>query len=76
MYLCRTLVGNPCAKFDGYRSFVVHTLPQLEELDGKKVERSERIVAAQNMALGLRDSILEQQRQYQGRYLLIRFKIL
>ncbi len=24
------LTGNPCASFDGYRMFIIHTLPQLE----------------------------------------------
>ncbi|KAG8515489.1 Protein tilB, partial [Galemys pyrenaicus] len=42
------LMGNPCADFDGYRPFVVATLQQLKWLDGKEIERSERIQALQN----------------------------
>ncbi|XP_006830906.1 PREDICTED: protein tilB homolog [Chrysochloris asiatica] len=42
------LMGNPCADFQGYRQFVVATLQQLKWLDGKEVERSERIQALQN----------------------------
>ena len=41
------LVGNPCADFPGYRSFVLATLPHLKKLDGKDVTPSERILAAQ-----------------------------
>ncbi len=33
------LMGNPCAKFEGYREFVVATLPQLRVLDGVDVQR-------------------------------------
>ena len=62
----RTLVGNPCAQFDGYREFVIHTLPQLAEFDSKKIERSERTKAGQTMRQGLRDLILQQQHDYQG----------
>ncbi|XP_064604516.1 dynein axonemal assembly factor 11-like [Liolophura sinensis] len=42
------LVGNPCAQFDGYRDYVIVTLPQLKYLDGQEIEKSERITAAQN----------------------------
>ncbi|XP_075067797.1 dynein axonemal assembly factor 11 isoform X2 [Mixophyes fleayi] len=42
------LVGNPCAQFDGYRTYVVTTLPQLKWLDGREIERSERIQALQD----------------------------
>ncbi|KAG8441604.1 hypothetical protein GDO86_010695 [Hymenochirus boettgeri] len=42
------LVGNPCAEFEGYRPYVVATLPQLKWLDGKEIERSERIQAMQD----------------------------
>ncbi|GAB6022336.1 Protein tilB, variant 2 [Chamberlinius hualienensis] len=39
------LIGNPCADYQGYRKFVIATLPQLQFLDGKKIERSERNLA-------------------------------
>ncbi|KAM9308461.1 dynein axonemal assembly factor 11 [Gastrophryne carolinensis] len=42
------LVGNPCSQFQGYRKYVVVTLPQLKWLDGKEIERSERIQALQD----------------------------
>ncbi|CAH2285951.1 tilB homolog isoform X1 [Pelobates cultripes] len=42
------LVGNPCAQFNGYRQYVVAMLPQLKWLDGKEIERSERIQAMQD----------------------------
>lgn len=41
------MTGNPCTHTPGYRAFVVHALPQLRELDGEEVVRSERIVARQ-----------------------------
>ncbi|KAI9352618.1 hypothetical protein BDR26DRAFT_929173 [Obelidium mucronatum] len=41
------LVGNPCSQVDGYREFAIATLPQLKVLDGKEIEKSERIAAAQ-----------------------------
>lgn len=42
------LVGNPCARIPCYREFVIAALPQLEELDGERITRTERITAAQN----------------------------
>ncbi|KAH8605693.1 putative Leucine rich repeat Leucine rich repeat [Trypanosoma vivax] len=43
------LTGNPCTKVAGYRAYVVHALPQLRELDGEEVMRSERIEARQSI---------------------------
>eukprot|EP00899_Mesostigma_viride_P004756 jgi/Mesvir1/14281/Mv09711-RA.1 len=43
------LTGNPCTDFDGYRKFVVATLPQLKRLDGKEIPHSERIEALQDL---------------------------
>ena len=54
------LTGNPCTQYDGYREYVIATLPQLKRLDGKEIEKSERIAAFQQYA-ALRDSILQQQ---------------
>ncbi|KAJ3331982.1 Protein tilB [Blyttiomyces sp. JEL0837] len=42
------LVGNPCTDLEGYREHVIVTLPQLKSLDGKSIEKSERIKAKQN----------------------------
>ncbi|XP_029310027.1 dynein axonemal assembly factor 11 isoform X2 [Cottoperca gobio] len=43
------LVGNPCAEFQGYRQYVVASLPRLQRLDGTEISRSERIRAAQGL---------------------------
>lgn len=43
-------MGNPCADYEGYREYVIATLMQLKELDGKEIERSERIKALQAYA--------------------------
>ncbi|XP_068937413.1 dynein axonemal assembly factor 11 isoform X2 [Petaurus breviceps papuanus] len=57
------LMGNPCADFEGYREFVVATLPQLRRLDGKEIERSERIKALQNYPV-IEQKIREQEKAY------------
>ncbi|XP_049621585.1 dynein axonemal assembly factor 11 [Suncus etruscus] len=57
------LMGNPCADFDGYRQFVVATLQQLRWLDGKEIERSERIQALQNFP-EIEPHIEEQEKAY------------
>ncbi|XP_017656120.1 protein tilB homolog isoform X2 [Nannospalax galili] len=57
------LMGNPCADFDGYRQFVVVMLPQLKWLDGKEIERSERIQAMQNYS-AVEQQIREQEEAY------------
>ena len=44
------LMGNPCADFRGYRSFVIGTLPQLTHLDGTDVSHAERIIARQQLS--------------------------
>lgn len=41
------LTGNPCTSHEGYRAFVVSSLPQLTRLDGSDVTPSERVAAAQ-----------------------------
>ena len=41
------LTGNPCTDYEGYRDYVIATLEQLQWLDGKEIERSERILAKQ-----------------------------
>ncbi|XP_024596780.1 protein tilB homolog isoform X1 [Neophocaena asiaeorientalis asiaeorientalis] len=57
------LMGNPCADFDGYRQFVVATLQQLKWLDGKEIERSERIQALQDFP-AVEQQIREQEKAY------------
>ena len=57
------LTGNPCTEYEGYRDFVVGTLPQLTTLDGKEITKSERIAACQQVR-SLRGQILAQQEQH------------
>ncbi|NWI98453.1 TILB protein, partial [Crypturellus undulatus] len=57
------LVGNPCTDFEGYRQFVVATLQQLECLDSKEIERSERIRALQDYP-EVKEKIREQEKAY------------
>ncbi|NXA40592.1 TILB protein, partial [Eudromia elegans] len=57
------LVGNPCTDFEGYRQFVVATLHQLECLDSKEIERSERIQALQDYP-EVKEKIREQEKAY------------
>lgn len=45
-----TLTGNPCTDFEGYRDYVIVTLPQLDTLDGIDIKRSDRILASKNFA--------------------------
>ena len=53
------MVGNPCDKFEGYRDFVVATLPQLQVFDGKEITSSERI-SAKRRKNQLLQSIIQQ----------------
>ncbi|XP_019620418.1 PREDICTED: protein tilB homolog [Branchiostoma belcheri] len=57
------LTGNPCTDFDGYRQYVVTTLPQLKKLDGKVIQKTERILARQDYE-AVRKNIIEQQQAY------------
>uniref|UniRef100_A0A8C4ZQ19 Leucine-rich repeat-containing protein 6 n=1 Tax=Gadus morhua TaxID=8049 RepID=A0A8C4ZQ19_GADMO len=60
------LVGNPCAAFQGYRQYVVASLPQLQSLDGQEVSRSERIRAEQGLE-EVRRSVRWQEEAYARR---------
>jgi protein TilB len=63
------LTGNPCTRLDGYRLFMIHTLPKLERLDGTNVSKSERIQAAQVHAeLRRRFVRLAQERELRGEW--------
>ncbi|KAG8201655.1 hypothetical protein JTE90_012721 [Oedothorax gibbosus] len=57
------LTGNPCTEFEGYREYVVATLPQISNLDGDNIKKSERIVAMQKYNR-IRGEILDQQRRF------------
>ncbi|KAK2576916.1 hypothetical protein KPH14_005537 [Odynerus spinipes] len=52
-----TLTGNPCTDYEGYREYVISTLPQLKELDMVEILRSERIKALQVYARAKGDVI-------------------
>lgn len=58
------LTGNPCTEYEGYREYVIATLPNLERLDGIEIEKSERILASQALT-EVRPLILQQQSNYQ-----------
>lgn len=45
-----TLTGNPCTDYEAYRDYVIVTLPQLENLDGIEIRRSDKILANKNFA--------------------------
>lgn len=57
------LTGNPCTEYEGYRDFVIASLPHLVTLDGKEITKSERISATQQLK-SLRKRIAEQQKEY------------
>ncbi|XP_070555655.1 dynein axonemal assembly factor 11-like [Ptychodera flava] len=57
------LTGNPCVHFDGYREYVIATLPQLEWLDGKKITKTEKILAVQQIDT-IKPEILQQEEEY------------
>ncbi|XP_036938885.1 protein tilB homolog isoform X2 [Acanthopagrus latus] len=57
------LVGNPCTEFEGYRQFVVASLPQLKWLDGTEISRSERIRASQGLE-EVKRQVWEQEKEY------------
>ncbi|KAJ3325843.1 Protein tilB [Boothiomyces sp. JEL0866] len=53
------LTGNPCTDVEGYRYFVIATLPQLQTLDGQEIKRSERIIANQQYK-AIRERLLKE----------------
>jgi len=57
------LTGNPCTDYVGYRDYVIATLPQLHQLDGIEINRSERIEATQYLS-SLRCDMLRQENRY------------
>ncbi|XP_068731074.1 dynein axonemal assembly factor 11-like [Montipora capricornis] len=57
------LTGNPCTEYDGYREYVVATLDHLKWLDGKEIDKSERILAKQDYER-IRKKIICQQKEY------------
>ncbi|CAH1775286.1 unnamed protein product, partial [Owenia fusiformis] len=57
------LVGNPCTEYEGYREYIIATLPHLKKLDGIVVEKSERISAIQEF-YRIEHGIREQQNEH------------
>jgi protein TilB len=57
------LTGNPCIKYNLYRDYVINNLPQLTELDGQKIEKSERLKATQQKEKAEK-SVLEESFEY------------
>lgn len=54
------LTGNYCAKYVGYRNFVIATLPQLTRLDGLEINRGDRIIAKREYE-NSRESVIQHQ---------------
>lgn len=44
------MTGNPCTDWKNFRDYVIHTVPQIKELDGKEIFPADRIEAAQRFA--------------------------
>lgn len=65
----RYLTGNPCTDYDGYREFVIGTLPQIDILDGIEVTQYDKLVAKQ-LLLNVKHKIIAQQKIYESKYLL------
>lgn len=57
------LTGNPCTEYEGYREYVIATLDHLQWLDGKEIEKSERILAKQDYE-NIRNRIISQETEY------------
>jgi len=57
------LTGNPCTEYQGYREYVIATLDHLQWLDGKEIEKSERILAKQDYE-NIRNKIISQETEY------------
>lgn len=66
-YCFRYLTGNPCTDFDGYREFVIGTLPQIDVLDGTEVTHYDKLVAKQ-MLSNVTPKIIAQQNVYKSQY--------
>lgn len=58
------LTGNYCCNYDGYRQFVIVTLPQLKQLDGIDIKRQDQLMANRDFGV-LRSNIERQQDEQQ-----------
>jgi len=59
------LTGNPCTDYDGYREFVIGTLPQIDVLDGLEVTHHDKLVAKQLLS-NVKRKIIAQQIVYES----------
>ncbi|XP_050433301.1 protein tilB-like [Adelges cooleyi] len=57
------LTGNPCTDYDGYRQYVIGTLPQLDTLDGEEITHYDKLVAKQILQ-DIKQKIIIQQSEY------------
>lgn len=62
----RYLTGNPCTDYDGYREFVIGTLPQIDALDGVEVTHYDKLVAKQQLST-IKRKIIVQQNAYESK---------
>ena len=51
------MTGNPCCEYQGWREFVIGSLPTLQRIDGATIKPSERIVARQKV-VAIREKLL------------------
>jgi len=66
--LFRYLTGNPCTDYDGYREYVIGTLPQIDVLDGIDVTSFDKLVAKQQLS-NVSRKIIAQQKTYESKCL-------
>lgn len=69
----RYLTGNPCTDYDGYREYVIGTLPQIDVLDGTDVTSFDKLVAKQQLS-NVSLKIIAQQKTYESKCLKIKYK--
>lgn len=64
--LFRYLTGNPCTDYNGYREYVIGTLPQIDVLDGIDVTSFDKLVAKQQLS-NVTPKIIAQQKTYESK---------
>jgi len=56
------MTGNPCCDYEGWKEFVIGSIPSLQRIDGAVIKPSERIVANQRVAK-IREKLLREVRE-------------
>lgn len=69
--LFRYLTGNPCTDYNGYREYVIGTLPQIDVLDGIDVTSFDKLVAKQQLS-NVTPKIIAQQKTYESKCLKVK----